>query len=81
MELRVFLKTCGLLVFGLVFIEICLFVADFSFADCFFRILWHFCCFNLLITAYWVCFYENLLILRLFFRICLPTFLFDFSFW
>jgi len=35
-----FLKTCGLLVFRLVLIEICLFFGlvftDFSFADCFF---------------------------------------------
>jgi len=30
-----FLKTCGLLVFGLVLIKICLFFADFSFAHCF----------------------------------------------
>jgi len=35
-ELRFFLKTCGLLVFGLILIEICLFFTDFSFADCFF---------------------------------------------
>jgi len=30
------LKTCGLLVFGLVLTEICLFFADFCFCDCFF---------------------------------------------
>jgi len=35
-ELWFFLKTWGLLVFGLVLIEICLFYADFCFADCFF---------------------------------------------
>jgi len=39
-ELRVFLKTCGLLVFGLVLTEICLFLgfffADFCFSDYFF---------------------------------------------
>ena len=35
-KLRFFLKTCGLLVFGLVLIEICFFFADFCFADCFF---------------------------------------------
>ena len=39
-ELRFFLKTCGLLVFGLVLIENCCFFglvfADFCFADCFF---------------------------------------------
>jgi len=46
-----FFKTCGLLVFGLVLIEICLFFADFSFADCFFHILWHFCCFNSLLNG------------------------------
>jgi len=38
--IAVFLKTCGLLAFGLVLIELCLFFgpffADFSFADCFF---------------------------------------------
>jgi len=55
-----------------------LFFADFSFADCFFQILWHFCCFNLLRKAYWACFHENLLILGLFFQICLPAFLFNF---
>jgi len=32
----VLLKTCGLLVFGFVLVEICLFYADFCFADCFF---------------------------------------------
>ena len=31
-----FLRTCGLLVFGLVLIEICLFFSDFCFADCVF---------------------------------------------
>ena len=36
MKFLVFLKTCGLLVFGLVLIEICLFFADFCFVDCFF---------------------------------------------
>jgi len=50
----------------------------------FFQILWHFCCFNLLLKAYWACFYKNLLILGLFFRICLTAFSFkflaDFSF-
>jgi len=34
----------------------------------FFQILWHFCCFNLLLKAYWACFCENLLILGLFSR-------------
>jgi len=31
-----FFKTWGLLVFGLVLIEMCLFFADFCFVDCFF---------------------------------------------
>jgi len=44
----------------------------------FFQYLWHFCCFNVLLKAYWVCFYENLLILGLFFRIYLLDFLFNF---
>jgi len=33
LELRVFLKTCRLLVLGFVFLKICLFFADFCFAD------------------------------------------------
>ena len=78
-----FLKTCWLLVFGLVLIEICLF---FGFLFCrvlicrllFSQILWHFCRFNLLLKAYWACFCENLLILGLSFRICHPDFMFDF---
>jgi len=36
----VFLETCGLLVFGLVLIEISLFFSYFCFADCFFQIVW-----------------------------------------
>jgi len=80
--LRFFLKTCRLLVFGLVLIEHCLFLglffADFCFADCFFQILWHFCCLNLLLKPYWACFCEDLLILGLFFRICHPDSVFDF---
>jgi len=67
-ELRFFLKTCGLLVL----IEICLF---FGLVFCrvlfcrllFSQFLWHFCRFNLLLKAHWACFCENLLILRLFF--------------
>ena len=58
--------------FGLVFLQI-LFCGLL-----FFQILWHFCCFNVLLKAYWVCFCENLLILVLFFRICLHAFLFNF---
>ena len=79
-ELRVFLKACGLLLFRLISIDICLFFGlffcRFMFCGFFFQYLWHFCCFNvLLIKAYWVCFYENLLILGLFFS-DLPPWLF-----
>jgi len=78
-ELRVFMKACGLLVFGLVVNEICLFFGLVFFQIsvlwiAFFQILRHFCSFNLLLKAYWACFYENFLILGLFFRICLPAF-------
>jgi len=74
-----FLKTCGLLVYGIILIEICLFfgLAFCRFLFCrllFFQILWHFCRFNVLLKAYWACFCENLLILGLFFRICQPDF-------
>jgi len=75
-----FLKTCRLLVL----IQICLFSADFCFADCFFSNFMALCCFNLLPKAYWACFCKNLLILGLFFRIYHPDLLFaflgDFSF-
>jgi len=81
-ELRVFLKTCGLLVFGLVLIEIFCFLGLLLQISvlriAFFQILWHFCCFNFLPMAYWACFCENLLILGLFFRIFHRDFLFDF---
>jgi len=68
----VFFKTCRLLVFGLVLIEICLIfgLVFFRFLLCrllFFQILWHFCCFNLLLKATWACFCENVLKLGLFF--------------
>jgi len=77
------LKTCGLLVFGLVLIEICLFfgLVFCRFLFCglpFFQILWHFYCLNLLLKACWACFCEDLLILGLCFRICHPDSLFDF---
>ena len=84
-ELRFFLKTCGLLVFGLVLFEIYLFsgIWNWNLLVCFsqicllriafFRIVWHFCCFNyclrhigrvfMKICLFWVCFL----------RICLPT--------
>ena len=83
MELRVFLKTCVLLVFGIVLIEICflfgLCFSDFCCVDClFFQILWHLCCFSLLLKAICAFFCENILILGLFFRMCLPIFLFGF---
>jgi len=71
-ELRFFFKTCGLLIFGLALIEICLFFGlvfcRFMFCGLlFFLILWHFCCFNLLLKSWWARFYKNLLILGLFF--------------
>ena len=74
-----FLKASGLLVFGLVVIEIFLFfgLVFCRFLFCglfFFQILWHFSCFTLLLKTYWTCFYENLLILGLFSQICLPAF-------
>ena len=37
-DLRVFLKACGLLVFGLVLIEICLFFADICLRIAFFQV-------------------------------------------
>jgi len=75
----VFFKTWGLLVFGLILIEIHLFYGlvfrRFLFCGLlFFQVLWHFCCYNLLLKAYCACFYTNLLILSSFFRICLPAF-------
>ena len=73
-ELRVFLKTCGLLVLN----EICLFLQISVLRIAFFQIWRHFCCFNALLKTYLACFYENLLNLGLFFRICLPAFLFNF---
>jgi len=81
-ELRFFLKACGLLVFELVLIVICLF-----FGLVFGRILFCgllFLTFTALLlfrcTAKGILgvFLENLLILGLFFRICLPDFLFNF---
>jgi len=84
LKLRVFFKTCGLLVFGLVLIEICLFLQISVFLIPFFSNFMAILCFNLLQKAYWACFCENLVTLGLFFRICHPDFLFnliaDFSF-
>jgi len=72
--LRVFLKTCGLLVFGLVLIKFCLFflACFFRFLYCgllFFQNLWPFCSYNLLQNETWACFCVNLLILGLLVRI------------
>jgi len=39
-----------------------------------FKMLWHFCCFNLLLNVILECFCENLLILGLLFRMCLQVF-------
>jgi len=72
--LRVILKTYGLLVFGLVLIEICLFFGlvlciyvDFCFVDsCFFKFYDTFSVFVLL-KAIWACFCEIVFVLRLFF--------------
>ena len=84
-ELRVFLKTCRLLVFGLVLIEICLFFglvfSDFYFADCFFPNFMALLPFQLMLKAYWACFCENLLILGLFFPYLPPWFFIWFSCW
>jgi len=82
-ELRVFLKTCGLLVLGLILIEIRLFfgVVFRRFLFCgllFFQILWDICCFNILLKAYWACFYKKIFILDLFLRICHLAFIFNF---
>jgi len=79
-ELGFCLKTYGFLVFGLVLIEICLFFQDFCFVDCFFS---NFMALLLLqFTAkgiqYWVCFYENLLILGLVFGFASLRFIFIF---
>jgi len=80
----VFLWNCGLLVFGLVLIEICLFFADFSFADCFFSNFMALLLVQFTANGILGVFFENLLVLGLFFRICLSAFLFkflaDFSF-
>jgi len=72
-EVAGFLKTCGLLVFGLVLTEICLFFglvfADFCFLIAFSSNFMAILCFNFLQKAYCACFCENLVILDLFFRI------------
>jgi len=82
-ELRFFWRLAGGFSFGmfqLIFAcSLGLFFADLCFADCFFfQYLWHFCCFNVLLKECWACFYGNLLIFGLFFRIYLPDFLFKF---
>jgi len=81
--LRACLMACGLLVCGLVLIEICLyfglvFMQISVLWIAFFQILWHFFCFNLLLKKIWACFCENVLILGLYFQVCLPVFLLNF---
>ena len=84
-ELRVFLKTCGLVVFRLVLTEICWFFADFCFSDCFFfnfygNFLIQFVPKGILGVFFWKFDHFGLV----FFRICYHAFLFnllaDFSF-
>jgi len=77
-----FLKICGFLDFGLVLIKSCSFfgLVFCKFLFCglhFFQILWHYCRFSLLQNEIWAWFCVNLHILGLFFRICLPAFIFD----
>jgi len=83
-ELRVFLKTCGLLVFGLVLIENCLFFADFCFADCFFSNFLALLLFQCTAKGILGVFLSKSAHFGLVFRICHPDFLFgflaDFSF-
>jgi len=43
-----------------------------------FQIVWYFFCFNLLLKTIWAFFCENMLNMGLFFRMCLPVFLFNF---
>jgi len=77
-----FFKTCGLLLFGLVLIEICCFLGLF-FADCFFpnflaTLLFQFTAKGILGMFLWKFAHFGLV-----FRICHPVFLFDFlaDFW
>jgi len=82
-ELRFFFKTCGLLVFGLVSIEFCLFFGLVFCRLLFFQILWHFCRFNLLLKAYWACFREDFSFWACFFGFATLIFFYflpDFSF-
>jgi len=76
------LKACGLLVFGLVFIKICLFfgLVFCRYLHCgllFYQTSWPFCFFNLLQNEIWACFCRNLLILGLVFQSCFPVFVFN----
>ena len=66
----VLIKICSF--FGLVFADVC-------FLDCFFQILWFFCCFNLLQNEICACFCVNCTFLACFFRICFPAFIFLFT--
>jgi len=78
----VFLKACGLLLFRLVSIDICLFFGlffcRFMFCGLFFLNICGTFAVSIFCKKYWVWFYENLLILGLFFRIYLSDFLFNF---
>jgi len=64
-----FLELAGCFSFGLFQLIFACFLQICVLRIVFFQCLWHFCCFNVQLKAYWVCFYENLLILGLFFRI------------
>jgi len=71
-NLSFFFKICGLLVFGLVLIKICLLFGlfFFRFLYCgllFYQISWPFCSFNLVQNDIWAGFCVNFLILGLFF--------------
>jgi len=74
----VFLKTCGLLVFGLVLIKICLFYADFCIADCFFiKLHGHFALSIYCKTKFWRVFVYIYSFGACFFRICLTVSVFN----
>jgi len=75
---RFFLRTYGLLVFGLVLIEICLFFADFCFADCFFSNFMAILLFESTAKSILGVFLRRFAHFGLVFRICHPDSLFDF---
>ena len=71
LTLQIILKTCVLLLFGLVLFFSCLLFAGFCFCELLvFEILCIIYCFNLLQNATWACFCVNLLGLGLFIQIC-----------